>query len=233
MTPLIGITAITRERVSPITDAPHATLNEQYARLCEAAGGAPVVLVPVDDPAAVMDGLDALVLSGGGDVEPSVYGGPSEDGTEMVDPRRDAFELGLLDAARARGRPILGVCRGMQVLNVGFGGTLIGELARSTKSSHYEPKRWDSTVHSVRMDPASKMSKALGASDIEVNSLHHQAIENLGRGLRAVGWADDGVIEAVEGESEPVFGVQWHPEWMTGADFEAQVRVFQLLTDGD
>lgn len=208
MKPLVGITAIPRDEVSDIAKMPHATLNEAFAALCEDAGATPVVLTAVEDVEALVERLDGLVLSGGGDVEPERYGATRHPETTWLDERRDAFELALVRAARTQGLPLLGVCRGMQVLNVALGGTLVQHLPDLTEFAHHVPDRWDTTAHEVEIDPGSRLGRLLGPGPVEVNSAHHQAIEAVASGLRAVAWAPDRVIEAIESESEPVLGVQ-------------------------
>ncbi len=229
MKPLIGITAIPRDGVSDIAKTPHATLNESFAALCEDAGGTPVVLTAVEYVEALVERLDGLVLSGGGDVEPRHYGAELHPQTSWLDERRDAFELALVRAARAHGVPLLGVCRGMQVMNVALGGTLVQHLPDMTELAHYVPDRWDASAHEVEIAPDSRLRSLLGAEPIEVNSVHHQAIERLAPGLRAVAWAPDRVIEAIETDSEPVLGVQWHPEWAHGDDRVRQLALFEDL----
>lgn len=229
MKPLVGITAIPRNEVSEIARVPHATLNESFAGLCDDAGGVPVVLLAVDDVDALAERLDAIVLSGGGDVLPQEYGAELHPKTTWTDARRDAFELALVRAARARSVPVLGVCRGMQVLNVALGGSLVQHLPELTELAHEVPERWNTTAHPIEIEPGSRLHRLLGAESVEVSSVHHQAIERLADGLRAVAWAPDGVVEAVESPTEPVLGVQWHPEWATGTDRERQLALFTDL----
>ena len=187
-----------------------------YVNAVRAAGGAAVILPPGEsEPARLLDGLDGLVLSGGGDVAPERYAGRAHDKIYGVSEERDGFEIALARAALARsGFPFLCICRGMQVLNVAMGGTLhahLPDLGDSTVE-HRLPERLH-THHSARVAPSSRLAELLGATEVTVCSWHHQAIDRLASGLRAVAWAQDGIIEAVEHESQPVcVAVQWHPE---------------------
>lgn len=172
--------------------------------------------------AAVVSGgdwrrCDGLLLPGGGDITPALYGRESR-GSEPPDRARDREELTLLHSFLREGKPVLGICRGLQVINVYFGGTLVQDI-----SGHSAVKGQDSR-HAVRGIPA----RLLPTDQSEVNSAHHQSVERLGRGLRAVQWAEDGTVEALEHEVLPVMGVQWHPErWGDGGRpvFEAFIRV--------
>jgi putative glutamine amidotransferase len=180
-----------------------------------AAGGLPLV-IPVLDPRcadAVLEGVDALVMSGGGDVDPRRYGQRPVPEVYGVDERRDEWELELARVALARGVPLLAVCRGAQVLNVAFGGTLVQDLASITDEVHRAVDLRDQIVHRIDIEPVSKLAEVVGPGPIGANTLHHQAVCEVGSGLRAVAWAHDGTIEAIESEdSRAVLGVQWHPE---------------------
>ncbi len=175
-----------------------------YVRQLVAAGARPVLL-PGATAYRMLDVVDALVLTGGGDVDPRLYGG-SATGSVDVDPTRDEAELALVRAAAAARIPLLGVCRGLQLLAVAFGGTLTGDLGSShvlPQVGHSVSTRADSLVHSVLRDRPT------------VSSLHHHAVAEPGPCWRPTAWADDGVIEAAEwtGDGDwPVLGVQWHPE---------------------
>ncbi len=211
MKPRIGITVSLRIHEDRAVEA----LERAYVDAVVRAGGIPLVL-PSCDPAdapAVAEGLDGLLLSGGGDVDPTFYGAPPSPEVRAVEPERDAWELALVRRAAQTGLPVLGTCRGAQVLNVGMGGTLVAHLPALTTSEHCQRDRWSEVVHDVTIQTASSLRAVLGVDVIGVNSLHHQAVDQVGTGLRAVGWSDDGVIEAVEGlGTAPLLGVQWHPE---------------------
>jgi len=194
------------------------TLNTAYVRALEGAGlvplAIPTILAP-DRAAAALESVRGLVLTGGEDVAPARYGAAPHPRLGDVDPARDAAELALIDAARRRRLPILAICRGIQILNVALGGTLYQDLNSERPGSvpHNE-----SSNHDVRVEPGSLLERTLGARSASVNSRHHQAIRDLAPGLKAVAWADDGVIEAAEpaDASAPwIVAVQWHPEDLT------------------
>lgn len=150
----------------------------------------------------------ALVLTGGGDVHPRLYGQPA-DGARGVDEARDMYELRLIDYALASEMPVFGICRGAQLLNVAFGGTL-----RQHIDGHSQVGGVD-TLHETRTTDAALCG--LYGERFTVNSAHHQCVDRLGEGLRAVQWADDGTVEAIRHERLPIFAVQWHPERLCGA----------------
>lgn len=162
-----------------------------------------------------LTGFDGLVLPGGGDVDPARYGGDTTAPTYDVNPAQDALDLEITAAARERGIPILGVCRGLQVLNVAFGGTLVEDVLPS--AIQHTPGAADGggpewTWHAVSVAPGSRLHAEVGADEISVASGHHQAIGRLGEGLVATAVAADGVIEAIEHPTAPIIAVQWHPE---------------------
>ncbi len=188
-----------------------------YAEAVEQAGGIPVVLPPVAPETidALLGRLGALCISGGPDLDPSFYGAHPHSELGPTFPEIDRFELALLRHAQARGLPVLAICRGMQLLNVSRGGTLVQHLADVVDGSvaHRQTTSGRLTTHAVRIDRASRLRPLLGAEELLVNSFHHQGIERLGTGLRAVAWSPDGVIEAVEGRARHlIVGVQWHAE---------------------
>lgn len=186
-----------------------------YSTAVAAARGLPVELsrdAPVD---ALVERLDALVLTGGADVDPARYGRQREAGCGAVEPERDAWELALLDAAIRHGLPVLGICRGLQLLNVACGGTLVQDVEEGPAGGRH--MRADvaphEPVHTVKLVPGTRAAWLYG-EEVKVNSLHHQAIDELGAGLLASGHSPDGTVEAVEMPGAAVLGVQWHPEWM-------------------
>jgi len=209
--PRIGLTS------SPgvIEDRLVATLERAYTAAILRAGSIPLYL-PVLEPIhadAVVSGLDGVLLTGGGDVDPSWYGRQPSPDLGKVDAEQDSWEMALVGAALAAGIPMLGICRGSQVMNVALGGTLVQHLPDVTTLEHCVKERCTVPVHDVRVAGQSRLGTVVGGGWLGVNSLHHQAVEKLGDGLTAVAWAEDGTVEAVESEGpHRMLGVQWHPE---------------------
>ena len=211
-TPTVGLTvpsSATEEQTRP------------YRAALEACGARVVELRAGDEAVA----LDGLLLSGGGDVEPGRFGQEKHAKTAGIDPERDELELRMAGAALADGAPILGICRGAQVLGVALGGTLVQDVPDLTPNAlpHADAK------HGVRLACDSRIGAILGCERLEVNSYHHQANGLLGDAVRAAAWSDDNVIEAIEAADRPfVIGVQWHPEVGALGD-ERQRRLFEHL----
>ncbi len=237
MRPVIGIT--TRPRVVKASggDMDAHTIEHTYTDSVLRAGGIPVLLPPVPSPdvAALLDRIDGLVLSGGGDVEPERYGGTRNDAMYGMDFDRDEFEIELVREAAARRFPVLAICRGLQVVNVALGGTLIGDIPTEIGSA-------DHTVighlvfnghQHVTLDPSCRVAAIVGATELEVNSIHHQAVREVAPGFSAVAWSDDGVIEAIEHEDPewPLTAVQWHPEYLGHAEDKASWALFRVLVE--
>jgi putative glutamine amidotransferase len=221
--PLIGITIGPDDRRET-----HLSLRKDYLRAVEAAGGLPIVLPPgrPEDAAPLLRRIQGLVLTGGEDVDPTLYGETRHETVVDVTPERDAFELALTREALHADLPILAICRGQQVLNVATGGTLIQDIPSHVSGArdHDPPgERWELT-HEVRVLPGSRLRQILGEDRVAVNSFHHQALKDLGRGLLATAWSvDDGIIEGVEAPDRRfVVGVQWHPEsfWDRSPSFQ-------------
>ena len=185
-----------------------------YGRAVLAAGGRPLLLPtqPPDGAADLVGRLDAVILTGGGDVDPALYAEASEAPTGGIDRARDDWELAVLDGARRHGIAVLGICRGCQLLNVALGGSLHQHLPGVTRLDHLEAAQRESPVHSVTVTPATRLESLVGAGELEVNSVHHQGLDRLGRSLRPAATAPDGLVEAVEHGELPLLGVQWHPE---------------------
>ena len=178
-----------------------------YTRRVAEAGGLPILISLETDSAEVMKRLDGLVLPGGPDIDPALYGAEPE--VELMDPEadRDAQELGLLDAAASEGVPVLGICRGLQLVNVWSGGTLHQNVPEH--GCFDDPP--DSLQHEVTFAPNSRLAEVYGES-VQVNSLHHQTVDRLGDGLKVTASAPDGTVEGLESEDAPMVAVQWHPE---------------------
>ena len=192
-------------------------------------GALPVLLPVLPDSAhmeALIDRVDALVLSGGSDVAPGLYDEEPLHPAWAGDAPRDAYERVLLAAALARGKPVLGVCRGVQLLNAALGGSLYQDIAHQVPGSlvHRDPERYDDNEHTVRLCKKSWLAELYADREILVNSVHHQAIKVIAPGLRACAWAPDGVVEAACDPAREVYGVQWHPEWLDPASPHAARR---------
>ncbi|HEY9240976.1 MAG TPA: gamma-glutamyl-gamma-aminobutyrate hydrolase family protein [Streptosporangiaceae bacterium] len=213
---LVGISSYGEEARWGPWRMPCALLPLSYAEQVAAAGGVPVLLPPLPGMSAAVGRLDALILSGGGDLDPAGYGAAPHPETTRVHPGRDRAELDLLAAALAARVPVLGICRGLQIINTARGGTLRQHLPEGGHRAG--PGTFGS--HPVRVAPGSRLASLLGPPDdggelwLDVPTAHHQAIGELGDGLVATAWAADGTIEAVEpaDRDEPLIAVQWHPE---------------------
>lgn len=233
MRPLIGITG-RRFRLSLLQRADErygdrcidTSMSDFATRIAE-AGGLPVHLSYDTDVAAICEWLSGVVITGGQDVHPAFWGGDTSV-VRDIDPRtnpmvhdvaRDEYEIALTRAAVDRGIPVLGVCRGLQVLNVALGGTLVPDLPPGSVT-HLSPETapTDGTVdHVVSFTPGSVAAELFGGDAI-TNSWHHQAVDRCGVGVVVTGRTGDGVVEAIEVPGHPVLGVQWHPEWMKSTD---------------
>ena len=223
MRPLIGIPCGTfRDRDwCPPTHGHRQT----YVDAVVAAGGAPLLipLVPNEDVLRVLyDQIDGLLLAGGGDIDPTYYGEEPVPELGMIDGLRDQVEIPLARWALEDGKPILGICRGLQVLNVALGGTLYQDIPSQITTeivhdSSYTNKDWTYMAHPINLAPDSNLAAILGTTEFTTNSLHHQSLKQVAPVLRPVGWAPDGVVEAVEGgDGQFLIGVQCHPEALQG-----------------
>jgi putative glutamine amidotransferase len=239
--PLIGVTTSEvrrKQRAQPLPEGdrpqPEIVLGVVYARAIEEAGGVPVVLPPLHDAdvSPLVDHLAGLCLSGGPDVDPAFYGADRHAKLGPVEPELDAFELAVVRRADALGLPILGICRGCQVLNVARGGTLHQHVPDIVDGSieHRQKESGRQTTHDIRIEPGSRLADIVGPGDLPVNAFHHQAVDELGRDLRAVAWAPDGIIEAIEGHGDALYlGVQWHVETLT--HLPRHLALFEALVD--
>ncbi len=232
MKPLIGIPT----RAQTDGDLVRYTGIATYTRALDLAGGAPLLIpLGLSDATlrAIFERLDGLLLQGGVDVHPGEYGEPVEPFCGEIDRARDATELKLLRWALAEALPILGICRGIQMLNVAAGGSLYQDLAAQLASPiehrHVKGNPYSFHAHAIAIDADARLARALGATQIEVNSLHHQALKTIAPGFRVVARAPDGVVEGIEADNGRfAVGVQFHPEWMIEDDAR-MIRVFQAF----
>jgi len=233
--PLIGITTseVRRPEIAhPLRESeppqPELALGMPYVRALARSGAIPVVLPPLalELVPALLAPLSGVCLSGGPDIDPAAYGEQPHPDLGPVEPDLDAFELAVARHADAAGLPILGICRGAQTINVARGGSLIQHL-----DDHRQTTPGWKVMHAVSVEPGSRLAQALGADAIAVNSFHHQAVQRLGEGLRAVAWATDGTVEGIEGaDGRFVLGVQWHAETLDEVEL-SQARLFGALAD--
>ena len=197
------------------------SVHRGYVDAIAAAGALPIVLVASavegahDRIVDVIEQADGLLLTGGGDVDPSRYDTYVAPEVYDLDPERDALEIDAFRTARAHGRRVLGICRGIQIMAVASGGSLHQHLPTAGFEHHWEESLQYEPVHEVIADAGSLAAVALGGT-VKINSIHHQAVREPGDGLRASAWSDDGVIEAIEGDE--MLGVQWHPERLLDSD---------------
>jgi putative glutamine amidotransferase len=229
--PLIGVTTSLTIGASP----ERAYVNSAYLFAVQQAGGVPVALPPQLSAASLARlarGLDGLLLTGGGDVDPALFGEGPHPTVDEVAPARDALEAAAVRIALERGLPILAVCRGVQLLNVALGGSLHQDVGTDpgTAIRHRQTEPRDCATHAVTLKSGSRLAETLGADELDVNSMHHQAVKALGEGLVPVAWAPDQIIEGVEmtDSSRFVLGVQWHPEELCRHSESAR-RLFAAL----
>lgn len=207
--PLIGITTYGQKETGKFY------LPGSYVDAVHMAGGVPMLLPPVQtDPALMLERLDGLVFIGGGDIDPALYNGSPHPKVYGVDPERDAFELALAKFALDNDLPVLGLCRGLQIMMVVSGGDIVPHLPDEFGSDVIhrteEPPRAE---HIVQLLPGSQLAGSMGATMVTVVSLHHQAVRAVPPGWRATAWASDGLIEGLEHKRHPfAIAVQWHPE---------------------
>lgn len=214
--PLIGIASLT---------------GENYVQAIRESGGIPVVLPNTGGNEAripeYLDLLDGLLMPGGADIPPSDYGEEAHESVEVLDEDRYEFEKVLVrEWIEKTDKPLLGICLGSQWINVATGGSLVQDIPTEVKTNHRD------TRHPVAVEPGSRLAMILGATEVEVNSFHHQAAERIGNGLRAVAKAPDGVVEATE-TTDPgrfLIGVQWHPEKMMPED-EVQAKLLKAFVE--
>jgi putative glutamine amidotransferase len=232
-TPRIGITMSATVSATP----ERAYVNAAYIRAVQEAGGVPVLLPPqlgAEGRETLWPWLDGVLLTGGGDVDPALFGEAPHPAVYDVVPSRDSLELDLTRQALDRRLPLLAICRGIQVLNVALGGTLQQDIPSGVPGAlpHTQTAPRSQPTHRVKVEDGTRLARILAASEIEVNSFHHQALARLGDGLRAVAWSPDGVVEGAEMDETCgfVIAVQWHPEDLTAHDATAR-NLFRALVN--
>lgn len=224
--PIVGISSYPRTGNRPAYGLPGS-----YVDGIRAAGGSVLILPPGEaDPESLLEVVDGLVLSGGGDVAPARYDGNGHEAVYGVSEERDAFEIALAEAALAKDKPLLCICRGMQLLNVTLGGDLHVHLPDLGDTVLEHRLRQSETTHSVSIRKESRLHAILGEERVSVCSWHHQAVRRVAEGLRPVAWAEDGVVEGLEHQSHPFcIAVQWHPEMQL--DDPVQQRLFRAFVE--
>lgn len=217
--PAVGICAAVERAKWTVWEETVTMAPRSYVRAVQGAGGLALLLPPdpsiADTPDALLERLDALILAGGSDIDPGAYGAARKGEAAASWPERDAFEVAMTRGALERGMPVLGICRGMQLLNVALDGTLVQHLPDAVGHPDHLHTPGAFGDHEVRLEPGSQAARAAGAERLTVKSHHHQGIERLGEGLKASGWSvADELIEAIELTGGDVYalGVLWHPE---------------------
>ncbi|MET0734855.1 MAG: gamma-glutamyl-gamma-aminobutyrate hydrolase family protein [Microbacterium sp.] len=216
--PVIGLTTYLEQAKQGVWDVRAAFLPQQYFDSVTASGGVAVLLPPQpfaqDAAPAVLDGLDGLILTGGLDVQPELYGAERHPLTDPARPERDEWELALFHGAEERGIPVLAICRGLQLVNIARGGTLHQHLPEALGTERYRVGGGVFAENTVEVVDGSIVAGMLGAGPLDVHSYHHQGIDRLGEGLVPVAATDDGLVQAFESPAGAPYlvGVQWHPE---------------------
>jgi len=232
--PIIGLTSTLSTNAS---GSPVCQLGRAYIDAVQKAGGIPLAIsvgIGQVQTKALLSRLDGLLLTGGGDIDPGTFKSASHPKVYGISPERDALEFYLLEAAVASNKPILAICRGIQVLNVAFGGDLYthiqDQLQNSLKHDWFPKFPRDKLAHTVRLIPGSKLHRIFQRDEIRVNSLHHQGIKTVGEGLKATAFAPDGIVEGLEVDGAGfALGVQWHPECLP--EDETSARLFNAFVD--
>jgi putative glutamine amidotransferase len=224
MKPLVGITTYVVPATHGDWEEESALVPVDYVRAIEHAGGRPLLVPPSTDGVdETLDALDGIVFSGGGDLDPALYGQAPHEATGGIVEERDSGELALLQAALARDMPVLAVCRGSQLLNIGLGGDLVQHLPEVVGHDRHKHTPGQYADHGVQVEPETRLGELLG-EHAPVKSHHHQGFGRIGDGLRVAAHADDGTVEALEDPSRRfALGVLWHPE--AGED----MRLFEEL----
>lgn len=235
MKPIIGIAGYLLTRIDnhllnfEVNQSPRSVSSS-----IEKAGGLPIVL-PLSNPIDAeryVDMIDALILTGGSDVDPLLYHEEPSLKIGKIDPDRDAFEIALIEEAWRQQKPIFAICRGLQLLNVAFGGSLYQDLEEypNLEVNHVQPTYWDYPTHSIKIEEDSLIGRSLGTKAV-INSYHHQAIKGLANEFEAVAWSDDRIIEAIESKDkkQKVVAIQWHPEVLADKYADSQQLITQFI----
>jgi len=237
--PIIGITPGIRVEISDDSSTfRRYALADDYTNAIRAAGGLPILLPDGEtDLDTILETVDGLLFSGGADIDPSIYGDADvHDTTYGVDPRRDTYEIALIQKAAAQDKPILGICRGLQVINVALGGTLIQDIPTANPESlgHSQDKLGKpkgETTHTVSLTPETPLAKVFASDTAEVNSFHHQAVREPAPSLEVAATAPDGTIEAAWDPTKHfLVAVQWHPEMLADHN-DTQASIFRAFVD--
>jgi putative glutamine amidotransferase len=235
MKPIIGITGRPQCVPAAAIQIKAYLAGHTYTDSIRHGGGIPVILVPVDADEIddVLDRVDGLLFTGGGDISPASYGAEPEESVRGINVERDTFEFELVQKARERKMPVMGICRGMQVINVALGGTLIQDLPSHTGVHDHDVAGEGVYVPHLqaRVEDGTRLSTVVGAGLHSINSIHHQAVDKLGEGLSIVASAIDGTVEAIDHADPewPFIAVQWHPEFLAMRDDGTSHDLFAAL----
>lgn len=226
MQPIIGITAGYSN-----SEEKHF-LTDYYIQVIENLGGVPVILpsVEISMVEAIYEQVDGVIFSGGGDIDPGYFGQSPLRGIKEITPNRDRFELYLAKKALNGSKPVLGICRGMQILNIAAGGNLHQDIRGITNQEHdQQAPKWV-PYHEVQLAENTMLLEIIGKKKIKVNSFHHQAVKDLGQGFVKAAWSEDNITEAIvnTGKNKLIIGVQWHPECSWDKDKNSRA-LFEFL----
>lgn len=235
--PIIGITSA-HEMEEGLLNYHRTTLSIDYTKSVIAAGGVPLI-IPVNNNREVikaqLDMIDGLILAGGEDINPVLYNQDFKEGMGICSPERDECEMIVLEEFLKTGKSILGICRGLQLTNIYYGGTLLQDMRyykKGTNIKHSQSLYPDLATHKVYMNEDDNILYNLFGKEIAVNSFHHQAIDELGKGLTVIATSEDGIIEAFQKKDHKFFyGVQWHPEMMTARGNKDMIKIFEKFVE--
>ena len=215
----------------------HSSLRKTYSESVRNAGGIPVIIPITDDESALRDAvslLDGLILSGGEDVHPNYYNEDPIEELGEVNPTRDLYDLCLIRLAMEKDLPLLGICRGFQIINVAFGGTLYQDIPTQYNTSINHSQKVPSNIptHSITLLPSSMIANVTGKQELETNTFHHQAIKEVAPDFRVTAWATDSIPEAIESTTgRPIWAVEFHPEGQAIHGDSTMLSFFNFLTD--